>query len=179
MNPLPDLPQSDAVRMHLRQARSHLDLARDLLTRPDPELRAAAVHIERCYYDALAAVTTWHRVSLPTTADVREHARHAVHLASILRTPAHRALVALPTLRTAGVKARLDVHDREQIETGWYTARNLYHTVLGELPAPVSGERADVVETLRPARRAEVPELREIAARTPERSKQRRATAPA
>ena len=29
---------------------------------------------------------------------------------------------------------RPNVADREDVETGWYTARNLYQTVCGELP---------------------------------------------
>lgn len=148
MNPQPDLsptselPQTGPAREHLRQARYHLDLARGLLDRSTPEHRAAAGHVAMCYQRALSAVTTWNRVHLSEGADVRELGHHAVHFASILRTPVGRALAVLPELRTVGSKEALDVHDREGVETGWYTARNLYRTVVGELPACVRAGHA-------------------------------------
>lgn len=131
----PELAQNGPTREHLRRAHHHLDLARDLLDRLDPEFRAAAVHIVESFREALAAVNAWHCVRLPAEADVREHASHAVGFASILRTPANRALADLATLRAVGTKERLSVHDREAVETAWYTARNLYRTASGEVPA--------------------------------------------
>lgn len=140
MNPQPDLsstselPQTGPAREHLRQARYHLDLARGLLASPSPEYQAAAGHIAMCYQRALSAVTTWNGVRLPEGADLRELGHHAVPFASILRTPVDRALAVLPMLRTVGSKEALDVHDREGVATGWYTARNLYLTVVGAVP---------------------------------------------
>lgn len=151
MNPqLPqtsELPQTGPAREHLRLARHHLDLASDLLNRPDPEFRAAAVHVTTSYQRALAALTTWNRVRLPEGADVRELGRPAVRFASVLRTPVGRALAAEPVLRAVGTKERLDVHDREVVETGWYTARNLYRAVAGELPACVRAGHAALLPT--------------------------------
>lgn len=137
LSPTSELPQTGPAREHLRQARYHLDVARGLLDRSTPEYRAAAGHIAVCYQRALSAVTTWNRVRLSEEADVRELGRHAVHSASILRTPVGRALAILPRLRTIGSQEVLDVHDREGVVTGWYTARNLYRTAAGELPACV------------------------------------------
>lgn len=132
-----ELPQTGPTREHLRQAQHHLDLARELLDRAAPEYRAAAAHVVMCYQRALSALTTWNRTRLPEGAGVRELAPPAIHSASILRTPVGRALAVLPTLRTVGGKKRLDVHDREDVEASWYTARNLYRSVAGELPACV------------------------------------------
>lgn len=131
------LPQAEPARECVRRARHHLGLACDLLDRPEPEFRGAAAHIEGSYREALAALATWHSVTLPEAADVREVAGYAVHFASILRTPARRALAALPVLRGVVGKGALSVHDREIVESAWYTARNLLRTVEGELPAAV------------------------------------------
>jgi hypothetical protein len=79
-------------------------------------------------------------VPLPEDADVRALGERAMQFASILRTFVHRALAVLPTLRAIGGKGRPGVHDREGVEAGWYTARNLYHAVVGELPAGVRAE---------------------------------------
>lgn len=142
LSPTSELPQTGPTREHLRQARYHLDLTRELLDHSVPEYRAAAGHIAMCYQRALSAVTTWNRVRLSEGADVRELGHHAAHFASILRTPVGRALAILPRLRTVGSKEMLDVHDQEGVETGWYTARNLYRTVVGELPACVRAGHA-------------------------------------
>ncbi|HLT47274.1 MAG TPA: hypothetical protein VK002_08610 [Rubricoccaceae bacterium] len=139
----PDLSQAEATREHLRHARRHLDLARDLLRRQEPDFRAAAAHVEACYLAALRALTTWHRVPLPEDADVRALGERAAQFANVLRTFVRRALAVLPVLRAVGGKERLGVHDREGVEAGWYTARNLLLAVAGELPAGVR-EAAEV-----------------------------------
>lgn len=135
------LPQSAATHEHLQEARYHLDLARELLDRPTPEYRAAAAHIAACYQRALTAVTTWNSLHLPEETDVPELGRHAARYSAPLQTSVNRVIESLPILRAVGAKATLDVHDREGIETGWYTARNLYRTVAGELPAGVRAGR--------------------------------------
>jgi hypothetical protein len=137
MSPRPDLAQADPTRVHLRQARRHLDLARDLLRRPEPDRRAAAAHVDACYRNALRALTTWHRVPLPEDADVRELGERAAQFSNVLRTFVSRALAVLPVLRAVGDKERLGVHEREGVEAGWYTARNLLDAVAGELPTGV------------------------------------------
>lgn len=144
--PTPELSQTAPAREHLRQARYHLGLARDLLDRPTPEYRAAAAHIATSYQRALSAITTWHGDPGPEGADVRELGRRAINFANVLRTPLRQALAVLPTLRSVGAKERLSVHDREGVETAWYTARNLYRAVAGELPAGVRAGHAAPAE---------------------------------
>ena len=135
MNPHPELPrtpelsQTGPTQEHLRQARYHLDLAHGLLRRSTPEYRAAAAHVATSYQRALSAITTWHSDPVPEGADVRELGRRAINFSNVLRTPLRQALAVLPTLRAVGAKERLGVHDREGVETAWYTARNLYRTV--------------------------------------------------
>lgn len=137
----PELPQAEATREHLQQARYHLDLARELLDRPTPEYRAAAVHVVACYQRALTAITTWNSLRLPEGTDVPELGRRAAHYSAPLQTSVNRVIESLPILRAVGAKAKLGVNDREGIETGWYTARNLYRIVAGELPASVRAGR--------------------------------------
>ena len=157
MNPHPELPrtpelsQTGPTQEHLRQARYHLDLAHGLLRRSTPEYRAAAAHVATSYQRALSAITTWHSDPVPEGADVRELGRRAINFSNVLRTPLRQALAVLPTLRAVGAKERLGVHDREGVETAWYTARNLYRTVVGALPASVRAGSTDAVPSGIPA----------------------------
>ena len=139
------LSQTAATRAHLQQAHRSLELARDLLRRREPDYRAAAAAVEASFRASLFALTTWHGATLPEEPDVRALGERAVQFASILRTFISRALSLLPTLRAAGGKGRLGVHDREGVAAGWYTARNLYQAVARELPKGVR-EAAGVAE---------------------------------
>ena len=68
-------------------------------------------------------------------ADLRALADRAGNLNNVVRTPAHRALLLAERAPAIGRATRLNVADREDVETGWYTARNVVRTVAAELRA--------------------------------------------
>lgn len=131
------MSRTDATLTRLRRADHHLGLAGDLLSRPLPEYRAAAVHVNATVREALAALVAWNGPGVLPAEDLAALSRRAVAFASILRTPVSRALASRPELRRVGSAATLTVHDREAVETAWFTARNLYHTVRRELPSTI------------------------------------------
>lgn len=123
----------------LHEADDHLRQARTRLVAVPPDYTGALAEELVVFRTSLRAFLAWNgSADVHEDADLRALAVRAVSLASILETPAHRALLLAeraPTIEQAIPRSdRPSVADREDVETGWYTARNLYRTVCGELP---------------------------------------------
>ena len=137
--PRSESPRAERAYALLHEANGHLSQARTLLAAMPPNYAAALDDELAVFRTSLRAYLAWNRsVAAYEDADLRSLAVRAVHLASILKTPAHRALLLAeraPAIERASRRDdRLNVADREDVQTGWYTARNLYQTVCGELP---------------------------------------------
>ncbi len=132
-------PRADRTRTLLQEAEAHLRQAERHLTATPPDYTGALAEELVVFRTSLRAYLAWNgSADVDEEFDLRTLAARAVHLASILETPTHRALLLAeraPTIEQAIRRSdRLSVADREDVETGWYTARNLYQTVCGELP---------------------------------------------
>lgn len=149
-------PRAERTHALLEEAEDHLQQAERHLAAVPPDYAAALADVLAVFRLSLRAYLAWNgSAEVNGEADLRALAVRAGHLANILKTPAHRAVLLAEhagaleqALRRGG---RPSVADREDVETGWYTARNLYLTVLGEVPAP-----------LRPAARPPAPARPEL-----------------
>ncbi|MEP0546910.1 MAG: hypothetical protein ABJF88_08260 [Rhodothermales bacterium] len=133
-------PRAERTRTLLQEAAAHLRQAERYLVATPPDYAAALADMLAIFRTSLRAFLTWTDSSeVDGEADLHALAVRAGHLASILKTPAHRALLLAeraPAIEQSIRRSdRLSVADREDVETGWYTARNLYQTVLGNVPA--------------------------------------------
>lgn len=117
----------------LREARSHLGLARERLDASPPAYGGALDAVLASVRASLLAHLAWYGAAPETEAPLAALAERAVRCDSLLKTVVHRAMPLVrraPAIRAA---ARLSVHDREDVETGWHTARNLAETVAGRI----------------------------------------------
>lgn len=117
----------------LQEARSHLDLARERLDASPPAYAEALDAVLASARASLLAHLAWYGAAPEANAPLAALAERAVRCDSLLKTVVHRAThlaVRAPDIRTA---ARPSVHDREDVETGWHTARNLAETVAARL----------------------------------------------
>lgn len=139
-----ETPRASATRRLLQEANEKLKRARELLMADEVDYASAtALLIEVVWLD-LRAFLTWHGTALPEDAPLSQWARRAISLASILKTPLGRARKLIPIaerLSSAG-GASPSVQDRQAVRAGFYTVRNLYFTLLGELPQATRPESA-------------------------------------
>lgn len=137
------IPALTTARAYLREARGHQNRARAGLDATPRDagaaLDAALDSIRASFRASLTAYGATPDPGAPLTA----LAHRAVRSNSTLKTAAHRATLLAdraPAIRQAD---RPSIHDREDAETGWYTARNLYQVVAGQLGAgPLPGHEA-------------------------------------
>ena len=126
------------VRALLTEAAEQLDKSRQSLFQAEPDYAASLRGSHQAIRRAFQAFITWHGLALPESTPLSALIRRAVPLASILTTYEHLALPVEPLAdELVGRCDCSEVNNREAIERGCYTARNTYHTVLGELPADV------------------------------------------
>ena len=132
-------PRSDLTHDLLAEAERHLQRARNALDAERYQDALPDVLAAPC--DALRALLAWYATPTDTEApcdhgaELRPLAERAANLSNVVRTPAHRAVLLAERAPAIARAGRLSVADREDVETGWYTARNVVRTVAAELRA--------------------------------------------
>lgn len=137
--PQPADPRAEPARALLDEATTHLDRARAALAADRyqdalPEVLAAPCAALRAFL-AWYATPTEAEAPCPQGGELRTLAERAANLSNVVRTPAHRAILLAERAPAIERASRLSVADREDVETGWYTARNVVRTVAAELSA--------------------------------------------
>ncbi len=123
----------------LETADAQLARAHRHLSAEPPRYAEAATSLVEVVETGVRAFFTWHGGDWLDGAPLARRAERAVSLASSLRTPLRRARRIVPVaerLQATGDEA-LSVKDREAVLEGFYAVRNLYFTLLGELPLAV------------------------------------------
>jgi hypothetical protein len=126
-------PVSTDVASTLREAGAHLNRARALLEASPRDHVAVLDATLDSFRASLLAFLLGYGATPDPDAPLYVLAERAVRTDSVLKTVAHRAVLLVeraPAIRQA---ARPSIHDREDVETGWYTARNLYRTAAGQI----------------------------------------------
>lgn len=122
------------IHARLAEARAHLDRAKVHLD-ASPSDYAGALERALCSCRASLDAFLLHHGATPRPgAPLDAIAQRAVRSDSVLKTAARRAVQLVkraPAIEPSS--PRLSIHDREDVQTGWYTARNLYQTVAGRL----------------------------------------------
>lgn len=132
-------PRTDLTRGLLSEAESHLASARDALD--DARYQDALPDVLAAPCAAIRALLAWyatptdHEATCDYGTELRPLAERAAKLNNVVRTPAHRAILLAQRAPAIARVGRLSVADREDVETGWYTARNVVRTVAAELSA--------------------------------------------
>lgn len=119
---------SSAARQ-LRDADASLARARDHLDRSPVDYAAALEEVTDSVRASLLAFLAGYGCTADPDAPISTLAARAVRCDSALKTAAHRAVHLAERAPSIRQSARPTVHDREDVETGWYTARNLSRTV--------------------------------------------------
>lgn len=133
--------RTEHTRSLLDEATDHLTRARAALDASPPRYKDALPDVLAAPCTALRALITWY--GTPTEADapcshgedLHALAGRAAHFNNVVRTPAHRAVRLADRAPAIARAPHLSVADREDVETGWYTARNVVRTVAAELHA--------------------------------------------
>lgn len=117
----------------LHEARSHLGRARDRLSASPPAYADALDAVLASFRASLLAHLAWFGAAPEADALLTALAERSVRCDSVLKTAVRRAMHLVD--RAPGIRkaTRPSVHDREDVETGWHTARNLLQTVEGRL----------------------------------------------
>ncbi len=124
------------VRARLDEAEAHLNRAKAHLDAMPPDYGGALGEVLDSFRASLVAFLFGYGATPDPGAPLDTLAERAVRNDSVLKTAAHRA-VLLAGRATAIPAAGLSVAHREDVETGWYTARNLLQTVASRLdPGP-------------------------------------------
>ena len=129
------MTQHNEARAVLRDATAHLEQARARLAASPPAYAEALDAILASFRASFEAALTNYGASTDADDPLDELAERAVRSLSVLKTSANRALHFVgraPAIRTA---SQLTVNDREEVETGVYTARNLIQAVSRQLAA--------------------------------------------
>lgn len=133
--------RTEHARSLLTEARDHLAKAREALDASPPRYKDALPDVLAAPCAALRALVAWYGSPDGTDASC-EHgeglhmlAGRAANLNNVVRTPAHRAVQLADRAPAIARAPHLSVADREDVETGWYTARNVVRTVATELHA--------------------------------------------
>lgn len=126
------------TRTLLREAEDHLTEGRAALSATPPHVREALPHVLAAARATLQAVVAWNGSTTLAGADGAEADLAALtvrasHFANALRTPAHRLLQLAGRAPAIARSATPTVYEREEVEVGWYAARNLYQAATGEL----------------------------------------------
>jgi hypothetical protein len=128
---LPTRP--DDASALLRDARTHADHAREHLDAAHTTVPDALDDVLASFRASLLAHLAWYGADSNPDAPLATLAERAIHCDSILKTPVQRAMQLsrrAPAIRAA---THPTVNDREDVETGWFTARNLLWTVSGRI----------------------------------------------
>ena len=135
-------PVEEPVREALEASAQHLVGAAQHLAGAAPDYREALRHSLQAIRQAYTGFLVWHDLPPRPETTLNELAVPAEHLASMLRTVRRRARSLEPLEATFGGGAARSVKVREDVEAGFYTARNTLAVVLGELPARLTREAA-------------------------------------
>ncbi len=133
--------RTEHARSLLTEATDHLAKAREALDASPPRYQDALADVLAAPCAALRALVAWYGTPDGTDApcahgdDLHALAGRAANLNNVVRTPAHRAVQLAERAPAIARASHLSVADREDIETGWYTARNVVRTVSAELHA--------------------------------------------
>lgn len=133
---MPTSSPSDA-RARLGEAEAHLGRAKDHLEASPPDYARALGEVLDSFRASLVAALTGYGATPDPDAPLGDLAERAVRNDSVLKTVVSRAVVfaeRAPAIERSS--SNPSVHDREDVETGWYTARNLVRTVLDRLAPP-------------------------------------------
>jgi hypothetical protein len=121
----------------LHAAQVHLDRARERLDASPPASVEALDAVLASFRASLLAYLAWYGAAPEEDAPLPALAERAVRCDNVLKTAVHRAVQLVGRAPGIGAASRPTVHDREDVETGWYTARNLVRTVAGRIgPEP-------------------------------------------
>ena len=125
-------PDTDAA-VRLREAQTHLNRAKARLDASPRDHAAVLGATLDSFRASLLAFLLWYGAVPDPETPLDTLAERAVRNDSALKTAAHRAMLLAARAPAIRQTARPSVHDREDVETGWYTARNLHRTVVGRL----------------------------------------------
>lgn len=130
------------TRELLETADAQLARAYRALSAEPPRYGTAAASLVDGVQTGVRAFLTWHGGDWMDGAPLSSRVDRAVSLASILRTPLRRARKLVPVAERLQDKGdtSLSIRDREAVLEGFYAVRNLYFTLLGELPPAVCPE---------------------------------------
>lgn len=126
--------QAAEVRATLAQAASHLEQAHAALKNAPPDYIAVLENSLQVIRLSIRAFLLWHGVPFDETIPIGVQVRHATQLASSLMTPTNLAPRLFELENVIPGKEKLSVSEREDVTTGFYTARNVLLTTMGELP---------------------------------------------
>lgn len=122
-----------SVDTWLREAGAHLGQARDRLNATPRDHAGALPEVLASIHTSLLAFIDGFGGTPDPDASLAALAERAVRCDSVLKTATHRAMRFVERAPAIQRATTLSVHDREDVETGWYSARNLYHAVMGQL----------------------------------------------
>ncbi len=123
-------------RARLDEAEAHLGRAKDHLSASPPDYSGALAEVLGSFRASLVAFLTECGATPDAEAPLGALAGRAVRNDSVLKTVVNRAMVLADRAPAIGRSPKPTVRDREDVETGWYTARNLVQTVAGRLAPP-------------------------------------------
>lgn len=125
--------RADRVRARLGEAEAHLEKARERLGARPCDHAAALTEVLASFRASLLASLNDYGATPDPDAALATLGEQSVRCDSVLKTPVHRALLLVARAQAIEQAVRPSVHDREDIETGCYTARNLHRTVAGRV----------------------------------------------
>lgn len=146
------LPRRSHCRQALEASAERLNRVAENLTGAAPDYPEALRDNLQAIRQAYRALLSWHRAVPPDDAPMDELARPAEDLASMLRTCRDRTHVLVSLEAALGRGGPLSHVAKEEIRTGYFTARNTLAVVIGSLPEDVTAsaiERLNRAEAIR------------------------------
>ena len=144
-------PRAQRVRTHLGEADAHLAAAWERLDAQPCDHVAVLDEVLASFRASLLAFLNDYGAKPDPEDTLASLGRRTMRLSGVIQTPVNRALVLAeraPAIRQA---VRPSLNDREVVETGCYTARNLVQAVRAVLPAALAAPVAGAPRLTAPA----------------------------
>ncbi len=137
--------RAECVRARLSEAEAHLAEAQARLCARPRDNMAVLTEVLASFRASLLAFLHGYGATPDPDATLATLAERAVRSGSVLKTVVHRAMHLDERAQAIEGASRLPVTDREDVETGWYTARDLVQAVRTALPAGLTAQTPPAV----------------------------------
>lgn len=135
-------PRAERVRTHLAEADTHLAEAWQRLDARPVDHAAVLTEVLASFRASLLAFLNDYGAELDPEATLATLGEQAMRNSGVLDTAVRRAMALAQRAPAIQSAAQLALGDREDVETGCYTARNLIDTVRTVLPDALAGRAA-------------------------------------